>query len=112
MKSSCPILSVRARVEIGAVSLPTQTHTIITRSHMHTFATRATVSRAGFGWAPLFSFRRACKISLTVLPHLVDSIDDEDEVMALLAEQLNNLIEPMGGAAYAHLLLVGLAADV
>lgn len=40
-----------------------------------------------------------------LVPYLVDSIDDEDEVMALLAEQLNNLIGPMGGPAYAHLLL-------
>jgi len=35
----------------------------------------------------------------------IESIDDEDEVLLALAEELGNLIDHVGGPAYAHCLL-------
>ncbi|ODV89035.1 hypothetical protein CANCADRAFT_27934 [Tortispora caseinolytica NRRL Y-17796] len=40
-----------------------------------------------------------------LLPFLQDSIDDEDEVLAALAEELGDFIDYVGGPQFAHLLL-------
>jgi len=40
-----------------------------------------------------------------LIPFLDESIDDEDEVLLALAEELGNLIDHVGGPAYAHCLL-------
>lgn len=34
-----------------------------------------------------------------------DSLDDEDEVLLVIAEELGNFVEVVGGPAHAHLLL-------
>lgn len=47
-----------------------------------------------------------CRNASPPISRHAESIDDEDEVMALLAKELVTLIEPMGGATYAALLLV------
>lgn len=40
-----------------------------------------------------------------LIPFLQDSLDDEDEVLLVLAEELGNLSEFVGGPSYAYLLL-------
>lgn len=35
----------------------------------------------------------------------LESVEDEDEVLAALAEELGNFIEYVGGPEYAHVLL-------
>lgn len=40
-----------------------------------------------------------------LVPFLLDSLDDEDEVLLALAEEIGNLGEFVGGPPYAHLLL-------
>lgn len=40
-----------------------------------------------------------------LVPFLQDSLDDEDEVLMVLAEEIGNLGEFVGGPPYAHLLL-------
>ncbi|KAJ3158369.1 hypothetical protein HDU86_002835 [Geranomyces michiganensis] len=40
-----------------------------------------------------------------LIPFLEDSIDDEDEVLLVLAEELGGFVDYVGGAQYGHLLL-------
>jgi serine/threonine-protein phosphatase 2A regulatory subunit A len=40
-----------------------------------------------------------------LVPFLMESLDDEDEVLLALAEELGNFVEYVGGPPYAHLLL-------
>ena len=40
-----------------------------------------------------------------LVPFLLESLDDEDEVLLVLAEEIGNLGEYVGGHQYAHLLL-------
>ncbi|GAA93463.1 uncharacterized protein L969DRAFT_86165 [Mixia osmundae IAM 14324] len=62
----------------------------------------------------LNAIRRLSTISLALgparsreelLPFLHDSLDDEDEVLLVLAEELGNLVDYLGGPSNAHLLL-------
>ncbi|KAJ3197504.1 hypothetical protein HK101_003202 [Irineochytrium annulatum] len=43
-----------------------------------------------------------------LIPFLDESIDDEDEVLLVLAEELGNFVEYVGGPTYGHILLVPL----
>lgn len=43
-----------------------------------------------------------------LLPFLLESLDDEDEVLLALAEELGGFAEYVGGPQYAHLLLQAL----
>jgi hypothetical protein len=43
-----------------------------------------------------------------LIPFLIDSLDDEDEVLLALAEELGNLREYVGGDQYTHILLAPL----
>lgn len=40
-----------------------------------------------------------------LVPFLMESLDDEDEVLLALAEELGNFVEYVGGPQWAHLLL-------
>ncbi|KAK9236547.1 armadillo-type protein [Lipomyces kononenkoae] len=40
-----------------------------------------------------------------LIPFLEESLDDEDEVLTVLAEQLGNFVPYIGGSQYAHVLL-------
>lgn len=44
-----------------------------------------------------------------LVPFLDESLDDEDEVLQVLAGELGTFAEYVGGAAYAHVLLAPLA---
>jgi serine/threonine-protein phosphatase 2A regulatory subunit A len=43
-----------------------------------------------------------------LLPFLSDSLDDEDEVLLVMADELGGFVDVVGGDAYAHLLLTPL----
>lgn len=43
-----------------------------------------------------------------LIPFLMDSTDDEDEVLLVMAEQLGGMVAAVGGAQHAHLLLTPL----
>lgn len=40
-----------------------------------------------------------------LVPFLMESLDDEDEVLLALAEELGDFVDYVGGQRYAHLLL-------
>lgn len=40
-----------------------------------------------------------------LVPFLVDSLDDEDEVLLAIADEIGGLTQYIGGDKYAHLLL-------
>ncbi|KAI9220057.1 armadillo-type protein, partial [Blastocladiella britannica] len=67
----------------------------------------------------LLAVRRLSTIALALgpdrarnelIPFLEDSTDDEDEVLAAIAEELGCFVDVVGGPAYAHLLLPTLEA--
>jgi serine/threonine-protein phosphatase 2A regulatory subunit A len=43
-----------------------------------------------------------------LLPFLTDAIDDDDEVLIVIAQALGKLVMHVGGPTYAHLLLTPL----
>lgn len=43
-----------------------------------------------------------------LVPYLSEFIDDDDDILLVLAEELGNLIELCGGKEWAHILLVPL----